>query len=76
MGVDVPMNKKKRPPIPINLISGPLGVGKTTTINQLLALKPENEKWAILVNELELVDVDVCTVNPAARRVCTVWSVE
>ncbi|MEE2757729.1 MAG: CobW family GTP-binding protein [Myxococcota bacterium] len=60
------MNKKKRPPIPINLISGPLGVGKTTTINQLLALKPENEKWAILVNEYGLVGLDAAFMQPAS----------
>ena len=38
--------------IPTNIISGFLGVGKTSAILNLLAQKPETEHWAILVNEL------------------------
>ena len=37
--------------IPTNIITGFLGVGKTTTINALLANRPEGESWAVLVNE-------------------------
>ena len=37
--------------IPTNIISGFLGVGKTSAILNLLAQKPETEHWAILVNE-------------------------
>ena len=44
--------------IPVNIIAGPLGVGKTTTINHLLELRPENERWAVLVNEYGLVGLD------------------
>lgn len=58
------MSKKKRPPIPVNVIAGPLGVGKTTTINHLLAQKPENEKWAILVNEYGLIGLDAALMEP------------
>ncbi|MEM1025745.1 MAG: GTP-binding protein [Myxococcota bacterium] len=50
--------RKSRPPIPVNLIAGPLGVGKTTTINHLLSERPEGENWAILVNEYGLVGLD------------------
>ncbi|MGL5390720.1 MAG: GTP-binding protein, partial [Shewanella sp.] len=35
--------------IPTNIITGFLGVGKTTFIKQLLAHKPEDEVWAVLV---------------------------
>lgn len=41
-----------------NLISGFLGSGKTTTIQHLLSLKPDKEKWAILVNEFGEVGID------------------
>lgn len=44
--------------IPTNIITGFLGVGKTTAINSLLANKPENESWAILVNEFGQVGID------------------
>ncbi len=37
--------------IPTNVITGFLGVGKTSAILNLLANKPNNEKWAVLVNE-------------------------
>src|SRR5471030_77420 len=42
----------------INLITGFLGSGKTTTIRHLLAQKPEGEKWAVLVNEFGEVGID------------------
>lgn len=44
--------------IPTNIITGFLGVGKTTTINGLLANKPEDESWAVLVNEFGQVGID------------------
>ena len=62
------MNKKSRPLIPINLISGPLGVGKTTTINHLLSLRPAHEKWAVLVNEYGLVGLDAALMAPDSAK--------
>lgn len=44
--------------IPTNLITGFLGVGKTTAIKHLLKHKPEQENWAILVNEFGEIGVD------------------
>jgi len=44
--------------IPTNIITGFLGVGKTTAINALLSQKPDNERWAILVNEFGQIGVD------------------
>jgi len=41
-----------------NLITGFLGSGKTTTILHLLANKPKNEVWAVLVNEFGEVGID------------------
>ncbi len=41
-----------------NLITGFLGSGKTTSILHLLAHKPADEKWAVLVNEFGEVGID------------------
>lgn len=45
-------------PVPTSIITGFLGVGKTTLIKQLLAHKPEGEVWAVLVNEFGEVGID------------------
>jgi len=44
--------------IPTNIITGFLGVGKTTAIQYLLKSKPEGERWAVLVNEFGEVGID------------------
>ena len=44
--------------IPTNVITGFLGVGKTTTILNLLKNKPADEKWAVLVNEFGEIGID------------------
>ena len=49
--------------IPTNIITGFLGVGKTTAILHLLAQKPGNERWAVLVNEFGEVGIDGSLVN-------------
>lgn len=45
-------------PIPVNLVTGFLGVGKTTAIRHLLATHPAGQRWAVLVNEFGEVGVD------------------
>ena len=42
----------------VNLLTGFLGSGKTTTLLHLLAHKPEEENWAVLVNEFGEVGID------------------
>lgn len=44
--------------VPTNIITGFLGVGKTSFIKHLLSQKPEGERWAILVNEFGEVGLD------------------
>ena len=44
--------------VPTNIISGFLGVGKTTAILNLFANKPATEKWAVLVNEFGKIGID------------------
>lgn len=41
-----------------NIITGFLGVGKTTAVLNLLRQKPEDERWAVLVNEFGEVGID------------------
>lgn len=49
--------------IPVNLITGFLGVGKTTAIKHLLASKPTNERWAVIINEFGAVSIDHTTIE-------------
>ena len=44
--------------VPSNIITGFLGVGKTSTILQLLKTKPAHERWAVLVNEFGEIGID------------------
>ncbi|MEF1309506.1 GTP-binding protein [Vibrio mytili] len=44
--------------VPTNIITGFLGVGKTSAIMHLMANKPSNERWAVLVNEFGEIGID------------------
>ena len=44
--------------VPTNIITGFLGVGKTSAILNLMKNKPADESWAILVNEFGEIGVD------------------
>lgn len=44
--------------IPTNVITGFLGVGKTSFIKTLLSQKPADEVWAVLVNEFGEIGID------------------
>lgn len=44
--------------IPTNIITGFLGVGKTTAITHLLSTKPVDEVWSVLVNEFGEIGID------------------
>lgn len=44
--------------VPLNLVTGFLGAGKTTAIRHLLAHRREGERWAVLVNEFGQVGID------------------
>jgi G3E family GTPase len=50
--------REKLTAIPTNIITGFLGVGKTSTILHLLESKPSDERWAVLVNEFGEIGVD------------------
>ncbi len=58
--------------IPTNIITGFLGVGKTTAITHLLKHKPPTEIWSVLVNEFGEIGIDgamLKTVNAHVREV-------
>lgn len=57
------MKTTRRAPTPVNIIAGPLGVGKTTVINHLLMQRPQHEKWAVLVNEYGLIGLDAALMD-------------
>lgn len=61
------MNQNPKKRIPVNLIAGPLGVGKTTTINHLLGQRPGDERWAVLVNEYGLIGLDAALMESGAE---------
>ncbi|WP_024647498.1 CobW-like GTP-binding protein [Pseudomonas syringae] len=52
--------------IPTHVIGGPLGAGKTSLIKRLLAQKPDNERWAILINEFGQIGLDAALMSTAA----------
>ena len=55
--------------IPTNLVMGFLGVGKTTAIIDLLKQKPQDEKWAVLVNEFGTIGIDGAVFSTAGAIV-------
>ncbi len=67
MGHQRDMKKPVKSRIPVNLISGPLGVGKTTTVNHLLRNRPAGERWAVLVNEYGLIGLDAALMEPETK---------
>ena len=52
------INQQKIFSVPTNIITGFLGAGKTSAIFHLLKNKPDNERWAVLVNEFGEIGVD------------------
>ena len=50
---------------PTNIIFGFLGAGKTTAILDLLARKPDNQRWAVLVNEFGEIGIDGKIISQA-----------
>ncbi|GIU28673.1 GTP-binding protein [Shewanella schlegeliana] len=55
--------------IPTNVITGFLGVGKTSLIKTLLQHKPEGEVWAVLVNEFGEIGIDAGLLDTGSDQV-------
>ena len=54
-------------PVPVWVVTGPLGCGKTTILAQLMADKPPDERWVVLLNEFTDAGIDALTVAAAAQ---------
>lgn len=54
------------PRYPLHLVAGPWGAGKSSLINALLALRPADERWVVLLNEAGRTEVSSAAVAPTA----------
>jgi len=61
--------------IPVNLITGFLGVGKTTAVIDLLKRKSPGSRWAVLVNEYGEVALDGALIEGSGPEGVTVREV-
>ncbi|BAP42521.1 cobalamin synthesis protein/P47K family protein [Pseudomonas sp. StFLB209] len=52
--------------IPTHVIGGPLGAGKTSLIRHLLAHKPADQRWAVLINEFGQIGLDAALLTTGA----------
>ncbi len=56
-----------QPPLPVIIVTGALGVGKTTAIAQALSGKPAAERWVVILNEFTESGIDVLTIAGSAN---------
>ncbi|MEB0047111.1 MULTISPECIES: CobW-like GTP-binding protein [unclassified Pseudomonas] len=49
--------------IPTHVIAGPLGAGKTSLIKHLMAQRPADERWAVLINEFGQIGLDAALLT-------------
>jgi G3E family GTPase len=52
--------------IPVNIITGFLGAGKTTAIINLLSQKTTDDQWAVIINEFGKISIDTKTLKSAS----------
>ncbi|WP_394220584.1 CobW family GTP-binding protein [Alteromonas gracilis] len=57
--------------VPTNIITGFLGVGKTSALLHLLKQKPNNERWAVLINEFGEIGIDGALVEGSSVQSAT-----
>ncbi|MEI6755239.1 MAG: GTP-binding protein [Paludibacter sp.] len=53
--------------IPVNIITGFLGAGKTTAIIKLLSQKNTDDRWAVIINEFGKVSIDTKTLQSTSN---------
>ena len=52
-------------PVPVTVVTGALGVGKTTALLELAAHRPADARWVVLVNEFGEVGIDGALLGDA-----------
>ncbi len=52
--------------VPLTMVTGALGVGKTSALLELATHRPAQERWVVLVNELGEVGIDGALLRDAA----------
>ena len=67
--------KEKMQSVPTNLVTGFLGVGKTTAVIDLLQRKAAGSRWAVLVNEYGAVSIDGALIEGSGPDGVTVKEV-
>jgi len=65
------MVKTSTKSLPVFLITGLLGSGKTTALKHLLSQKSDEERWGIIINEFGEVDIDSAILSPLTRNTDT-----
>lgn len=55
--------------IPTHVIAGPLGAGKTSLIRLLLAQRPADGRWAVLINEFGQIGLDAALLTNDANGI-------
>ena len=61
--------------IPVTIVSGFLGSGKTTAIIKLLGDKANDEQWAVIINEFGKISIDSQTLNWATTSSGSVFDI-
>lgn len=54
---------------PVNVITGVLGAGKTTLVREMVAKKPSEELWVVIVNDFGALGIDGALVDDVSGRV-------
>lgn len=60
--------RKLKLPVPLTILTGSLGVGKTTALCRLVAQKPAGEVWCCIVNEFGAVGIDAAAIESSASE--------
>jgi Ni2+-binding GTPase involved in maturation of urease and hydrogenase len=58
--------------IPTYVLAGPLGAGKTSMARHWLAQRPQDERWAVLVNEFGDIGLDAALIGPQGDGIAVV----
>ncbi|WP_319380987.1 GTP-binding protein [Thiomicrorhabdus sp.] len=57
------MNRRQNTALPVHLVTGLLGSGKTTALLNFLQQKPSEENWGLLINEFGVLDIDALSLQ-------------